>query len=384
MTAAIPNQRERERPVSGHHPVGVGFIGAGMISDTYLEHLAQFPDVEVVAVGDIDTVRAKAQAEKHGVPVSGSPDEILAHPDVELVVNLTIPAVHAEVSLAAIDAGKHVWSEKPIAVDFASGQGLVKRAAEKGLRVGIAPDTVLGRGVQSALRAIARGEIGQPIGASTAMMSLGPDKWHPNPDFFFLPGAGPVFDMGPYYLTTLVNVFGSVAKASAFGLTSTPTRTVVAGDRAGAEFPVLVPTHVNANLEFEGGGTSSSIFSWESPLMRMGVVEITGTEGTLSIPDPNMFEGPLRIIRAGGDPREQQWEELESDGVVGGRGLGVIDMVRAIREDRPHRASGEIGLHVLETMIAIERSIETGETAAVESRIERPAPIPADWTPYEL
>ncbi|MGW9112186.1 Gfo/Idh/MocA family protein [Microbacterium sp. NPDC055683] len=371
--------------MSGQQPVGVGFIGAGMISDTYLEHLGQFPDVTVVAVGDIDTARAAAQAEKHGVPFSGTPDQVLAHPDVELIVNLTIPAVHAEVSLAAIDAGKHVWSEKPIAVDFASGQELVRRAAEKGLRVGIAPDTVLGQGVQSALRAIARGDIGQPIGASTQMMSIGPDKWHPNPDFFFAPGAGPVFDMGPYYLTTLVNVFGSVAKASAFGLSSTKTRTVVAGDRAGQEFPVLVPTLVNANLEFVEGGTSSSIFSWESWLTRMGVVEITGTEGTLVIPDPNMFEGPLRILRGGvGDPREQEWEDLPVDGIVGGRGLGVVDLVRGIRENRPHRASGDIGLHVLETMIAIDRSIATGETVAVESRIERPAPIPADWTPYEL
>ncbi|WOF23345.1 Gfo/Idh/MocA family oxidoreductase [Microbacterium betulae] len=371
--------------MSGPEPVGVGFIGAGMISDTYLEHLGQFPDVKVVAVGDIDVVRAGAQAEKHGVPFSGTPDQILAHPDVELVVNLTIPAVHAEVSLAAIEAGKHVWSEKPIAVDYASGQELVSRAAEKGLRVGIAPDTVLGRGVQSALRAIARGEIGRPLGATTAMMSLGPDKWHPNPEFFFAAGAGPVFDMGPYYLTTLVNVFGSVARASAFGLTSTPTRTVRAGERTGAEFPVSVPTHVNANLEFVEGGTSQSVFSWESALTRMGVVEITGTEGTLSVPDPNMFEGPLRLLRAptASNPKPE-WEDLVSDGVVGGRGLGIVDLVRGIRSGRPHRASGDMGLHVLETMIAIDASVSTGQTVAVESRVERPAPIPAEWTPYAV
>lgn len=371
--------------MSEREPVGVGFIGAGMISDTYLEHLGRFPDVRVVAVGDIDTVRAAAQAQKHEVGFSGTPDQVLAHPDVELVVNLTIPAVHAQVSLAAIEAGKHVWSEKPIAVDYASGQELVARAAEKGLRVGIAPDTVLGQGVQSALRAIARGEIGRPIGAWTAMMSLGPDRWHPNPDFFFAPGAGPVFDMGPYYLTTLVNVFGSVARASAAGLTSTPTRTVRAGERIGAEFPVNVPTHVNAILEFEAGGTSSSIFSWESALTRMGVVEITGTEGTLAIPDPNMFEGPLRILRAPtASHPEPEWEDLPTEGVVGGRGLGIVDMVRGIRSGQPHRATGEIGLHVLETMIAIDTSVASGESVAVASRIERPEPIPAKWTPYEL
>ena len=360
-------------------PVGVGFIGAGMISDTYLEHLAQFPEVSVVAVGDIDTDRAAAQAAKHGIGFSGAPDEILAHESVELVVNLTIPAVHAEVSLAAIEAGKHVWSEKPIATQHADAKRLLERAAEKGLRVGIAPDTVLGQGVQSALRAIRAGEIGRPIGAYTAMMSLGPDKWHPNPDFFFQPGAGPVLDMGPYYLTTLVNVFGSVAKVSAFGLSSTPTRKVVAGERAGEEFPVLIPTHVNANLEFAAGGTSSSIFSWESALSRMGVVEITGTEGTLSIPDPNMFEGPLRVMRPGAD----EWEDLTTEGTVGGRGLGVLDMVRGIRSGQPHRASGEIGLHVLEVMLAIEESTRTGETIEIASRITQPAAIPADWSPYE-
>lgn len=366
-------------------PLGVGFIGAGMISDTYLEHLAQFPEVEVVAIGDIDTDRAAAQAEKHGVRDSGRPADILAHPDVELVVNLTIPAVHAEISLAAIDAGKHVWSEKPISVDRESGRQLVQRAAEKGLRVGIAPDTVLGRGVQSALRAIARGDIGQPLAATTTMQGPGPDQWHQNPDFFFQRGAGPIFDMGPYYLTTLVNVFGSVTRASAFGLTPQQERRVMAGPRTGEMFPVSVPTHVHANLEFEAGGTSTSVYSWDSPLVRMGFFEVTGTEGTLAIPDPNMFEGPLRVMRVPNrETREQAWEELPSDGVVGGRGLGVIDMVRAIRSGQPHRASAEIGLHVLDTMIAIEQSVATGQTVDVTSRADRPEPIPADWDPYRV
>ena len=360
-------------------PMGVGFIGAGMISDTYLEHLAQFPEVTVVAIGDIDTDRAAAQATKHSVAFSGTPEEILTHEGVELVVNLTIPAVHAEVSLAAIEAGKHVWSEKPIATQYADAKRLLDRAAEKGLRVGIAPDTVLGQGVQSALRAIRAGEIGTPIAAHTAMMSMGPDKWHPNPDFFFQPGAGPVLDMGPYYLTTLVNVFGSVARVSAFGLSSTPTRRVVEGPRAGEEFPVQIPTHVNANIEFAAGGTSSSIFSWESPLPRMGVVEITGTEGTLAMPDPNRFEGTQRVYRVGAE----EWEDLASEGTVGGRGLGVLDMVRGIRSGEPHRASGEIGLHVLEVMLAIEESTRTGQMIEIASRVDRPAAIPAGWTPYE-
>lgn len=364
-------------------PVGIGFIGAGMISDTYLEHLAQFPEVEVVAIGDIDADRAAVQAKKHGVPDAGRPADVLAHPDVELIVNLTIPAVHAEISLAAIEAGKHVWSEKPIAVDRDSGRQVVQRAAEKGLRVGIAPDTILGRGVQSALRAIARGDIGQPLAASTVMQGPGPDQWHQNPEFFFQPGAGPIFDMGPYYLTTLVNVFGSVTRASAFGRRAQEQRAVMAGPRAGDTFPVEVPTHVHAILEFESGATSTSVYSWDSPLVRMGFFEITGTEGTLAIPDPNMFEGPLRVMRAPDRAtREQHWEDLPTGGIVGGRGLGVIDMVQGIRAGEPHRASGEIGLHVLDTMIAIEQSVATGQTLDVTSRVERPEPVRAEWDPY--
>ena len=214
-------------------PVGVGFIGTGMISDTYLDNLTSFPDVRVVILGDLDERRAQAQAEKYGVPEWGSSRDVLTHPDVEIVVNLTIPAVHAEVAAQAIAAGKHVWSEKPISIDRPSGLALLEQAEAAGLLVGVAPDTVLGPGVQSARRAIAHGDIGVPLSAQTVMQYAGPDTFHPNPEFLFAKGAGPLFDMGPYYLTTLVHVFGSLTTVAAVGSRGRATRTVRVGERAG-------------------------------------------------------------------------------------------------------------------------------------------------------
>jgi predicted dehydrogenase len=198
-------------------PVGVGLIGTGMISNTYLENLTRFPDIDVVILGDLNTDLARSQAEKHGVRQSGNAADVLDHPDVELVVNLTIPAVHAQVSGQTIDAGKHVWSEKPISVDRDSGRKLLAKAEAAGLLVGVAPDTVLGPGVQTARRAIARGDIGEPLSAQTVMQYIGPDIFHPSPEFLFTKGAGPLFYMGPYYLTTLIHVFGSVESVAAVG-----------------------------------------------------------------------------------------------------------------------------------------------------------------------
>jgi predicted dehydrogenase len=236
--------------------------------------------------------------------------------------------------------------------------------------------------VQSARRAIESGLIGTPIAANTSMQYNGPDIFHPNPEFLFAPGAGPVFDMGPYYVTTLVSIFGSVKKASAFGVRGRDTRTIKVGERAGTEFPVLVPTHVNALLEFENGGVSQSVFSWDSPLARVGLVEIIGTEGTLSIPDPNYFEGDILVTRAGEHQAGNEWEPVAAGGVVGGRGLGIVDLLEAARDGRPHRATGDMGLHVLEALIAIDASISSGQTVALDSTVARPAPVEADWNPY--
>ena len=361
-------------------PVGVGFIGTGMISDTYLENLTSFPDIRVVILGDLDIERAAAQAARHGIAESGSADDVLAHPDVELVVNLTIPAVHAEVASRALAAGKHVWTEKPISVDRASGQALLQQATDAGLLVGVAPDTVLGPGVQTARRAIARGDIGVPLSAQTVMQYAGPDTFHPNPEFLFAIGAGPVFDMGPYYVTTLVHLFGPVASVAAVGSQGLATRTVKVGDRAGTEFPVQVPTHVSAIAAFEGGGVSQSLFSFQSPLTRQGVVEITGTDGTLVIPDPNMFTGEVKITRA---PTLDQmhdpaaWEIVPTTGVLTGRGLGALDLARAIRTGARPLASGELGYHVLDTLVSIDEAVSSRSTVDVTSTVA-PVPLVAD------
>ncbi len=371
--------------MAGTGPVGVGFIGTGMISDTYLENLTSFPDVRVIILGDLDLERARAQAEKHGVPQWGSADDVLTHPEVEIVVNLTIPAVHALVAGQAIAAGKHVWTEKPISVDRESGQALLDQASAAGLLVGVAPDTVLGQGVQTARRAIARGDIGEPLSAQTVMQYSGPDIFHPNPEFLFAKGAGPLFDMGPYYLTTLVHVFGSIASVAAVGSRSRATRTVQVGDRAGTEFPIDVPTHVSAIAKFAAGGVSQSVFSFDSPLVRTGVVEITGTEGTLIVPDPNRFTGEVKITRApvfAAMGSEAEWETVPLTGALAGRGTGVLDMARAIRTGSSPLASGELGYHVLDALMAIDEAVETGQTVPVTSTVAPIALVSDDWDPF--
>ncbi|MFI0817401.1 Gfo/Idh/MocA family protein [Streptomyces sp. NPDC021098] len=366
-------------------PVGVGFIGAGMISKQYLDNLTKFPDVNVVILGDLDTGRAARQAQKYGIAESGSTADVLAHPDVEIVVNLTIPAVHAEVSSAAVAEGKHVWSEKPIAIDRVSARSLLDQAAAAGMRVGVAPDTVLGPGVQTARRAIARGDIGVPLSAQTVMQYAGPDIFHPDPEFLFAQGAGPLYDMGPYYVTALINLFGPVARVSAVGSTGRATRTIKRGDRSGTEFPVSVPTHVAAIAQFDSGAVSQSVFSFDSPLTRTGVVEITGTEGTLVVPDPNMFAGDVKITRAqpfDAHGSEPEWEIVKPVGIEAGRGLGVLDMARAIRGGQPHIATGDLGFHVLDTLVCIDESVTSGETVHVDSGTDEIPLVPEDRDPY--
>ncbi|MGZ0712739.1 Gfo/Idh/MocA family protein (plasmid) [Coraliomargarita sp. W4R53] len=367
----------------GSGTVGIGFIGAGNISDTYLENLNSFPDVEVLIIGDLDADRARFQAEKHGVPASGSAADVLAHAGVEIVINLTIPAVHAEVSSAIIAAGKHVWSEKPIAIDRESARALLMQADAAGLRVGIAPDTVLGAGIQSAKRAIERGDIGTPLFAQTGMQYQGPEIFHPNPSFLFDHGAGPLFDMGPYYFTTLVSILGPVAAVAALGMKAQDERTVLVGPNAGQTFPVQVPSTINVLASFEHGAQSQSLLSFDSPLKRQGVVEISGTEGTIFLPDPNMFDGASTLVRRMAEGETEQTPiELPEEGTVVGRGLGALDMARAIRSGRPHRATGELGYHVLDTMMSAQESAALGQFIPVASTVASIEAMPVDFDPF--
>lgn len=358
-------------------PVGIGVIGAGNISEQYLDNLTRFPDLRVLAVGDLNPEAARSRAEQHGIPAHGSPEAVLTNPEVEIVVNLTIPAAHADVDLAAIAAGKHVWSEKPLTLDIAAGREVLERAAAAGVRIGCAPDTFLGAGLQSARRAIERGEIGAPLTALTLFQVPGPESWHPNPAFLYQRGGGPLFDMGPYYLTTLVEAFGSIARVAAVGSRAVDERTVGQGPLAGDRFAVEVPTHVSLLAQFEGGGSATAILSFEAQRPRAGFVEITGLDGVLRLPDPNRFDGDLRLFRAG----DEDWESLPSTGPANGRGMGVLDMARSIRAGVAHRASGELALHVLEVMAAVDESARTGEFVTLTSRAPRTEPLPEDWAP---
>ncbi|PDQ34373.1 MAG: oxidoreductase [Candidatus Lumbricidophila eiseniae] len=357
---------------------GIGLIGSGTISSQYLRNLTAFPDVEVHIVADLFVDKAAEQAAAFGVRESGPPEAALAHPDVDIIINLTIPAVHAEVSAAALESGKHVWTEKPLALDRASGQSLLHRADTLGLRIGGAPDTILGAGLQTARRIIERGDIGTPLTGLTLFEVPGPADDHRNLEVLLSHGAGPLWDMGPYYLTALTQVFGSFCSVQARGRIARPTRVIQVGPKAGQEITVQVPTHVSVMTEFETGQLATTVLSWDCPHRRIGHIEIVGTEGTLSIPDPNEFDGHLAICHRG----DSEWTPIRSTGAVGGRGLGALDIARSVRAGVPHRASGELAYHVLDTMVSITESIERGMPVTVQSRAQKPLPLPEGWDPY--
>ena len=356
-------------------PVGVAVVGAGVISEQYLPNLATFPDVRVLAIADLDTDRARTVAGKHGIPVSGTLAEVLAIPEVEVVVNLTIPAAHVEVAMAALDAGKHVYGEKPLALRPDDGAKLLAAADTRGLLVASAPDTFLGAGLQSAIRAVDEGLIGTPIAAVAATRGPGPERWHTNPAFLYQRGAGPLFDMGPYYLTALIAALGSVTRVAAVGRLTHAKRTIGSGPLAGTEFDVEVPTHLVALIDFAAGASASATFSFDSPVPET-LLELTGTEGTLRLPDPNTFDGPLRMHDG------KSWRDLPVEGSTVGRGLGVLELARALRTGVPHRATCVLGQHVLDAMTAIADSANEGEFRPVDSTVDRPPTLPADWDPH--
>jgi predicted dehydrogenase len=368
--------------------VGVGVIGAGVISAQYLSNLTTFPDLEVRFVADIDLERAKARAEEFGVPASGTVEQLLADDGIAIVVNLTLPSAHADVDLQILAAGKHVWSEKPIATTAEDARRVLDAAEAAGLRVAVAPDTLLGAGLQTAFRAIADGRIGAPQTATTMVLNPGPDRWHPAPEFLFQAGGGPLLDLGPYYLSTLVTVFGSVVRVSAVGSIARPERVVESGPRAGTTFEVTVPTHSALLLEFEGGASAQATFSFQSALPRAGFFEITGTDGAIVLPDPNMFDGSSALWtqeawRSVTGKEQPVAETIEPVGPDDGRGLGVLELARAIAAGVPERASGSLAAHVLDVMLAAADSAATGTTIEVASRVVAPAPLPADWNPTE-
>ncbi|HEY1701280.1 MAG TPA: Gfo/Idh/MocA family oxidoreductase [Trebonia sp.] len=361
-------------PASG--PVPVGIIGAGNVSDQYLRTLAGYPDIEVRGIADLHVERARKQASAHGIGFAGSADELLAADDIELVLNLTIPAAHADVARAAIESGRHVWGEKPLALDRASGAAVLKAAAANGVAVGSAPDTILGPGIQAAQRLIEDGAIGAPATVLTLMQGPGPEAWHPRPQFLFSRGAGPLFDIGPYYVTTLVQLLGPVAEVRAAGHRLTPERTIGTGPDAGTRFPVDVDTHVSVLTTFRSGVVGTSIYSFDSPVRRQRF-EITGEAGTLRVPVSG-FNDPPALLAATGP--ERGWTDIGLPGETRDRGVGVLEMARAIRGGHAPRASGQLAYHALDVMLAIEESAATGRPVAVESDAPAVPPLPQGWT----
>jgi predicted dehydrogenase len=350
----------------------VGVIGTGFISRAYLAHAADF-GLEVVAVADLDPGRARSAAEEHGVAAVSAVDELPHRADVDVVLNLTTPAAHAEVTGAAIEAGRHVYVEKPLAVRRDDGLRLVEAAADAGVRLGVAPDTFLGDGIQTCRRLIDAGTIGEPIGGSVVMACHGHESWHPSPEFYYRAGGGPLMDMGPYYITALVSLLGPVRRVSAASRASLAERTIGSGPRAGTRFPVDVPTHVVGALEFASGAIVSLLMTFDVWAARLPPFEVFGTEGSLDGPDPNTFAGPVLVWRSSG----RDWEPvpLRGSGRPQTRGLGLADMMAAVADGRPHRASGQLGLHVLDVMDGLVESAALGRHVTLTTSCARPDPM---------
>jgi predicted dehydrogenase len=353
----------------------IGIIGTGNISSAYLRNLAAYDYLSVAAVADLDLARAEAQAAAYAVPKACGVEELLADSSIDLVINLTIPAAHGTVGLAALQAGKHLYNEKPLAISRQEARAMLELAAERNLRVGGAPDTFLGGGLQTCRELLDSGAIGEPIGATAFMLSSGPESWHPNPAFFYAEGAGPLFDMGPYYLTTLVSLLGPVARVSGAARASFPTRPITSQPLAGQTITVTTPTHVSATLEHASGPIATLVVSFDVLKSQLAWLEIYGSNGTMRVPDPNTFGGPIYLFRRGEGDKGWQEIPITREPVKENRGIGVADMVRAIHDNRPHRASGEMTYHVLDLMHCIYDSSREGRHIVPESNCERPAPL---------
>jgi predicted dehydrogenase len=347
----------------------VGMVGTGNISGQYLATLARLDTVTLTRVADIDPAKAAEAAATAGVPAC-TPDELYSAGDVDLVLNLTIPLAHADVALAAIAAGKHVYGEKPLAADTSAARQVLDAARDAGVRVGCAPDTVLGTGVQTARASLDAGEIGTPVAATAFMTTAGHERWHPAPEFYYQPGGGPLLDMGPYYLTALVTLLGPVRRVVGMSATPRDTREIGSGPRAGQRFPVRVATHVTGVLEHANGALSTLLMSFDVPAAHLPRIEVYGTGGSLSVPDPNGFAGTVQLFR-------DEWTDLpvRAGHPDASRGYGIADLAQSLVDGTPHRASGELAYHVLDVMECLLRAADTGTSVPTGSTCERPAPV---------
>jgi predicted dehydrogenase len=355
-------------------PIKIGLIGCGTISKVYLEVSRTLEALDVAACADLLPERAKAKAEEFNVPKACSVQDLLKDPEVQIILNLTIPKAHAEVGLAALEAGKSVYNEKPLTVSREDGRRMLETAKSRGLRVGAAPDTFLGAGLQTCRKLIDDGWIGEPVAATAFMTCHGHESWHPDPDFYYQPGGGPMFDMGPYYLTALVALLGPIRRVTGSARITFPQRTVTSQPKYGAKIQVNTPTHVAGVMDFASGAVGTILTSFDVWSAQLPRIEIYGSEGSLGVPDPNGFGGPVRIRRAGAT----DWSDVPLTHAYAkqSRGLGVADMACALRSGRPHRANGELAYHVLDAMHAFHDASREGRHVELTSLCDRPAPLP--------
>lgn len=350
----------------------VGIIGCGNISGIYFKAGKTFRNIEITACADLSMERARIRGEEYGVRAV-TVDELLQDPEIEIVINLTIPRAHAEVCLAALEAGKHVHVEKPLAVDRADGRKILEVAAARNLRVGSAPDTFLGGGLQTCRKLIDDGWIGHPVAATAFMLCHGHESWHPDPEFYYHVGGGPMFDMGPYYLTALVALLGPVTRLTGSARITFPERTITSEKKYGQKVTVETPTHIAGVMDFANGAVATLVTSFDVWAANVPCIEIYGTEGSLSVPDPNGFGGPVRVRRMGA----KEWSEvpLTHGFSENSRGIGVADMAAAITSGRPHRCSGELAYHVLDLMEGFHDASRDACHYTPVSTVERPAPL---------
>jgi predicted dehydrogenase len=355
----------------------VGVIGCGNISKAYFSRLPQFEILQVAACADLDPERARASAEEFGIPKACTVEEMLADPDIRIVVNLTIPKAHYSVAAAALEAGKCVYGEKPLAITREEGGKLLETAAGAGLLIGNAPDTFLGAGIQTCRKLIDDGAIGEPVAATAFMLCHGHESWHPDPEFYYQVGGGPMFDMGPYYLTALVNLLGPVRRVTASTRITFPERTITSDKKNGQKIRVDVPTHIAGVMDFAAGAVATLVTSFDVWAANVPLLEIYGTRGSLSVPDPNTFGGPVRL-RAADDP-DGQWRDIPLTHAYAEnwRGIGVADMAYALRSGRRHRATGDLAFHVLDLMHAFHDASDANRHVDMQSTCERPQPLPA-------
>jgi predicted dehydrogenase len=355
-------------------PMRVGIIGCGAISGAYLKYGKQLDTIEYAACADLLLDAAKKKAAEFDIPKACTVDELLADESIDIVLNLTIPKAHTKVSLAAIAAGKHVYNEKPLGINRAEGKQIIDAAKAKGLRVGCAPDTFFGAGHQTARKLIDDGAIGKPVAVVAFMLCAGHESWHPNPEFYYEVGGGPMFDMGPYYLTDMIQLLGPIRRVTGSTAVAITPRTIShdKSGKLGKKINVETPDHIAGTIEFANGAVGTIITSFAVKAHTLPHIQIYGTDGTLQVPDPNGFDGEVKIKT----PGDEDWRLVPHTHPIGyGRAAGLADMAQAIAAGRPHRASGDLSFMVLDAMQGFLEAGETGKAIDLAKSDCQPAPL---------